>query len=343
MPHSPTAAPRQAQWRVAIPPALSPAALFRPSGALHALEGAAMGTSWRVTFAGAEASLPSARRAIEQILESVVARFSPWEAASELSRFNAMPSGTRHAASADFAKVLDCALRIAEESDGACDPALGTLVDLWGFGPVSRGTGLPGAAEIERALRISGHRHIVAHAPGGSFSRKTPARLDLCGIAKGYAVDLIAQALRDAGLAAALVEIGGELSGYGVKPDGTPWWVAIDGSADGDAPILVALHGIAIATSGCERAFVHAGQSYSHTIDPRTGRPIDDGMVSATVLHPSCMQADAYATALMVMGPDAAIAFAETHALAAVIRFRDDTANTVNERVSPQLGTMLLG
>ena len=332
----------QGRWRVAIPRALSPAALFRPDGELHLLEGAAMGTSWRVTFAGSPATVPSARRAMAQILDRIVAQFSPWEAHSELNRFNATPPGAWHTASSDFAKVMACALRIAEETGGACDPTLGALVDLWGFGPAPRCENIPTALDIEQALRTSGWRHIVQNHVG-SFLRKAPARLDLCGVAKGYAVDLVAESFRASGVASALVEIGGELSGYGIKPDGTPWWVAVDGDADGAAPILVALHGLAIATSGCERRFVHGGNSYSHTIDPRSGRPIDNGMLSATVLHESCMQADAYATALMVMGPEAAIAFADAHVLAGVIRYRPDGSESVTERVSAQLQTMLDG
>jgi thiamine biosynthesis lipoprotein len=340
--HTPAAA-RHApgRWRVAIPHALSPAALFRPEGELQVLEGTAMGTTWRVTFAGSPAAVPSARRAIAQILDRVVAQFSPWETYSELNRFNATPPGTWHTASADFAKVTACALRIAEETGGACDPALGALVDLWGFGPAPRRGDIPTASNIEQAMRSSGWRHI-AQDHVGRLSRRAPARLDLCGIAKGYAVDLVAQSFRDSGIAAALIEIGGELSGYGIKPDGTPWWVAVDGDTGVEAPILVALHGLAIATSGCERSFMHGGNSYSHTIDPRTGQPIDNGMISATVLHESCMQADAYATALMVMGPEGAIAFADAHALAAVIRYRAG-ATTVIERVSAPLQAMLDG
>jgi len=333
------AAPAQERWRVAIPRTLSPAALFRPNGELVVLEGTAMGTSWRVSFVGTRTAAPSVQRAIVGLLDRVVAGFSPWEANSELNRFNGTPPGARHAASADFMKVLSCALRIAEDSDGACDPALGVLVDLWGFGPAPCRTDVPSPADIDQALRVSGWRQIERDDLGGHFSRKSPVRLDLCGIAKGYAVDLVAEALREAGIAAALVEIGGELSGFGVKPDGTPWWVAVDGEADGHAPIMAALHGLAIATSGCERSFTHAGKSYSHTIDPRTGRPIDNGMVSATVLHASCMQADAYATALMVLGADAAIAFAETQGLAALIRLR--ASGTLVERVSTPLQAML--
>jgi thiamine biosynthesis lipoprotein len=340
-PGAAAASPAQGGWRVAIPPTLSPAALFRPHGEVHALEGATMGTSWHVRFVGSASAVPSLRRAIAQILDRVVAHFSPWETGSELNRFNATTPGAWHAASPDFAKVLGCALRIAEQSDAACDPALGALVDLWGFGPVQRRADLPSPSEVERALSASGWRHIEPDHVGQKFVRKASARLDLCGIAKGYAVDLVAQALREAGIPAALVEIGGELSGYGIKPDGTPWWGAVDGEATGEAPLRAALHGIAIATSGSERFFTHAGKSYSHTIDPRTGWPIDNAMISATVLHESCMQADAYATALLVMGPDVAIAFAETYELAALIRYRPSTTHAITERVSAPLQAML--
>lgn len=338
---APDVAETRGRWRVAIPHALSAAALHRPAGELHMLDGETMGTSWRVTFVGASPTLLAARRAIVQVLDRVTGQLSPWIADSELNRFNVMAAGSRHIATAEFARVLTCALRIAEETGGACDPALGALVDLWGFGPLPRGAVIPSASEIAQALRASGWRHIAHDPIRNSFSRNASARLDLCGIAKGYAVDLVARLLRESGVAAALIEIGGELCGYGVKPDGTPWWVAVDGDAGSKAPILVALHGLAIATSGSERSFVHAGKSYSHTIDPRTGWPIDNGMISATVLHDSCMQADAYASALMVMGSDAdaAVAFADMHGLAAVIRYR--AGRDVIEQVSAQLQAML--
>jgi thiamine biosynthesis lipoprotein len=321
--------------RVAIPFALSPAALFRPGGELCRLDGETMGTSWCVTFVGSSRMLPSVRIAITQVLDRVNARFSPWQPASELNRFNTSQPGTWHVASADFAEVTACALRTADETGGACDPALGALVDLWGFGPHPRRGDVPPAAAIEDALRASGWRHIVQDR--NTISRKTKARLDFCGIAKGYAVDLVAQSLRQSGIPAALVEIGGELSGFGIKPDGTPWWVAVDGGAPDDTPILVALHGLAIATSGCERGFTHADTTYSHTIDPRTGYPVANGVISATVLHESCMQADACATALMVLGTEDAITFADRHALAAVIRHRS------GERISKAMQAMLDG
>ena len=173
--------------------------------------------------------------------------------------------------------------------------------------------------------------------------RHNAGLVDLCGIAKGFAVDLVADTLREHGIHHALVEIGGELRGHGVKPDGSPWWVGIDRSGNAGTttePMLVALHDLAIATSGCERSFVSGGRHFSHTLDSRTGYPIANGMIAATVLHRSCMEADAYATALMVLGPDAAIDFAVAHDLAALILFRQE-GEDLAERTTPALDAML--
>ena len=156
----------------------------------------------------------------------------------------------------------------------------------------------------------------------------------------------MAETLLELGIHNALVEIGGELRGHGVKPDGSPWWVEIDRPAQTAAgiaaePMLVALHDLAIATSGCERGFAHGARHFSHTLDPRTGWPIANNMVTATVLHRSCMEADAYATALMVLGPDAGIDFAVKHQLAALIRFADRDDGSIAEQTTPALDAML--
>ncbi|MEO6946033.1 MAG: FAD:protein FMN transferase, partial [Nitrobacter sp.] len=165
----------------------------------------------------------------------------------------------------------------------------------------------PPPAALMQYHGVSGWRKLELDVTQRRLRRHTPAQLDLCGIAKGFAVDLLMATLREHGIHHALVEIGGELLGRGIKPDGSPWWVGIDRPAAGlvsdtAPPLLVALHDLAIATSGRERSFTSEGHSFSHTIDPRTGSPIDNSMVTATVLHATCMEADAYATALMVMG-----------------------------------------
>ena len=317
--------------RVAIPTDLVPSSLARPSGQVHTLGGETMGTSWRVRYVDRLSREPQLRAAIDTVLARVIAEFSPWESASSLSRFNDGPVDDWQEISPDFVKVVEAALQVAHEAAGAYDPAVGALVDLWGFGPQKPREPVPDEAAITEALAESGHKAIVLDAAGHRISRTRRARLDFCGIAKGFAVDLVAETLRRNGVASALVEIGGELASFGVKPDGTPWWVSVDRGSNAHAPILVALHDLSIATSGCERSFRYGAEIYSHTIDPRTGTPIDNGMATATVLHRSCMMADAYATALMAMGPGEALAFADRHGLAAVIEF-DDQENGVARR-----------
>ncbi len=145
--------------------------------------------------------------------------------------------------------------------------------------------------------------------------------LDLSSVAKGYAVDQLGRCLERHGVRHYLVEVGGELRGAGMKPDGEPWWVELEGvpgTAGGPARPVVALHGLSVATSGDYRRFFQNGaQRASHTLDPRTGYPIANGVASVTVLHASCMAADALSTALGVMGDEAGLAFAEEHGLAA--------------------------
>lgn len=329
--------------RIAIPTQFTPSSLARPSGRTRVLGGETMGTSWRVRYVDRFPRESVLRAAIEQTLARVIAGFSPWDSASALSRFNDGPVDRWQDISPDFAKVLGAALQVAGETAGAYDPAIGALVDLWGFGPHKPPEPIPSDAAITAALNESGHEKIVLDAAARRILRTRRARLDLCGIAKGFAVDLVAGTLRRNGVASALVEIGGELAGFGVKPDGTPWWVSVDRGSDACEPILVALHDLSIATSGCERSFRQDGKVYSHTIDPRSGYPIDNGMVTATVLHRSCMMADAYATVLMVMGPADALAFADRHDLAAVIEFDDPQSGVAGrcERMSRAFAAMI--
>jgi thiamine biosynthesis lipoprotein len=331
--------------RVAIPRTLLVSPIRETRGQIHQLAGATMGTTWSVKFVGTDTNASSVREPIEAALHRVIAQMSPWEASSDLCRFNASAAAGWQTLPAEFASVIGCALRIAMETDGAYDPTMGALVDLWGFGATPLRSHPPAQEDLHHARLASGWRQLEFDPKGPQLRRLSAARLDLNGIAKGFAVDLLAATLRERGIHHALVEIGGELSGTGVKPDGTPWWVTIDRPVAGlllEAMPLIALHQLAIATSGNERSFAIGGQQFSHTIDPRTGIPIANGMVMATVLHASCMEADAYATALMVMGPEAGMAFAKQHKLAALCLFRPDGGDSgVVERISPELDAML--
>jgi thiamine biosynthesis lipoprotein len=169
--------------------------------------------------------------------------------------------------------------------------------------------------------------------------------LDLSSIAKGFAVDKVSASLHAHGIHNHLVEIGGELNGQGIKPDGSPWWVALESFPKGDGrerahDAVVALHGLAIATSGDHvRFFEQGGERFSHTIDPRSGYPVVHALTSVTVLHRSCMQADALATALFVLGPEEGFNFAAHHNVAARLVSRADGGYV--ERMTPQLVAML--
>lgn len=298
-----------------------------------------MGTTWSVTIAGAaDESLGPVRLAIEAVLAGIIAQMSPWEPASDISLFNASPAGTWRRLPPDFTTVLACALDVAEASNGAYDPTIGPLVNLWGFGPTGRRVDIPADEDIGEALMQVGWRRLVKDSdavlqPGGVY-------LDLSSIAKGYAVDQVSACLDCFGLSHHLVEIGGELRGHGMKPDGAPWWVAVERSNPDDIETVIALHGLSIATSGGSRRFIEwNGERLPHVIDPHTGRPMRNGTEQVTVLHRNCMVADTWATALMVLEAQEALALATQHDLAARIVAR--AAGGVRERLTPAFAAML--
>jgi thiamine biosynthesis lipoprotein len=282
-----------------------------------------MGTTWSVRGFGA-AEPASLHGAIVQTLDAIIGEMSQWDRCSDLSRFNTAPAGVSIEAPERLHDVLGCALEISAETGGAFDPTLGGLVDLWGFGPKPPAALPPRPSDIQAARAAAGWRRLQ-YAPGPRrLTQPGGLRLDLAGIAKGYAVDEIARLLIAAGVTSFLVEIGGELSGHGVKPDGQPWWVEIErppGSA-ADA-IVAALYHLSIATSGDYRRCARIGdESISHTIDPRTGRPVKNDLAAVTILHDTCMRADAYATALMALGAEAGLAFADARGLTALFSVR---------------------
>ncbi|WP_009521501.1 FAD:protein FMN transferase [Imbroritus primus] len=320
-----------ASRRVLVPLDLPPAAV--PDGTVQSLHGATMGTSWSARLVADAARLPELHHVIQSALDDVVAQMSHWEAGSDLGRFNRALPGTWQVLPEAFFTVLDCAIAIARDSAGAYDPTIGTLVDLWGFGP--RGaqapvTAPPSGAAIRQARATCGWQRITLDHATRRVQQPGGLALDFSSIAKGFGVDHAAQALERAGVRSYLLEVGGELRGLGAKPDGTPWWVELERPPHDacttsstapdtqDGPVdVVALHGLSVATSGdYRRYFEHDGVRYAHTLDPRTGYPVQH-TASVTVLHASCMVADALATLLTVLGPDAAPAYAERCGLAA--------------------------
>ncbi|WP_084545082.1 FAD:protein FMN transferase [Derxia gummosa] len=311
-----------ADLRLLLPAVIDPEPLPPGAARLH-LAGRAMGTTWAVDCA-APRSLDAERLrpGIEAVIARVVAQMSPWEPESDLNRWGAAPAGARLRLPADLDCVLRDAIDIARASGGAFDPTAAPLVGLWGFGPGRRHDAPsftpPTAADLATA-RI-GWRQLRIDADG-RLGQPGGLALDLCGIAKGHAVDAVSDWLRGCGLAHHLVEIGGELRGAGMRPDAQPWWVELErpDPACPMPPARIALHGLAVATSGdARRCWSQDGRRRSHTIDPRSRRPVEHDVASVTVIHPSCRRADGWATALLVAGVDEGLALAARHGLAAI-------------------------
>jgi thiamine biosynthesis lipoprotein len=242
--------------------------------------------------------------------------------------------------SPEAVRVLEAALSVHAASGGAFDPAAGVLADLWGFGPTGPRDDVPSAYAIGEARIMSGARHLEFDREQRRVRRREAVQIDLSGIAKGYAVDAVAERLVALGIEDFLIEIGGELRGEGIKPDGQPWWVELEPVPDSTlAPVRVALHGLSVATSGdYRRFFEQGGRRYAHSIDPRTGWPIDNQVVSVSVLHREAMLADAWATALTVLGAPG-MALAEEQGLAVHMVTREGEA--FSERISATLQAML--
>jgi thiamine biosynthesis lipoprotein len=269
------------------------------------VSGKTMGTTYRVVY------LDGARRDFKASIDSVLTVFnqslSTYIPDSELSRFNQSDSlvfGLPY-----MLPVLKKSREIYERSGGAFDPTVGPLVNVWGFGP--DGARTEDSIDINKLLplvgfdKVSFDEEMVRKAQPGMY-------LDFSAIAKGYAVDVVASLLEESGISNMLVEIGGELVARGVNDKGEIWKVGINQPDEKDFTNelfnIVALDNKALATSGNYRNYYEVDSvRYSHTIDPRTGYPVQHGLLSATVVASDCMTADAYATALMVMGTQNAI------------------------------------
>jgi thiamine biosynthesis lipoprotein len=324
-----------------------------PAGVeLCELKGASMGTTWSVRLMRPpQLSAQQLQDGIARQLALVIDQMSPWESDSSISQFNRAQAASWHELPQEFFQVLDYALYIAQQSGGAYDPSIGKLVNLWGFGPLPKPTVAPGASEVAQAKQVSGWRQLQVDRLARRVRQPGGMSLDLSSIAKGFAVDLVARFLQEQGVTAYLVEVGGELRGEGCKSDQQPWWVELEHPAQTlpqqttvqqNTPLqtILALHGLSVATSGDYRQqWEHEGKRYSHTIDPRDGHPLQHSLASVTVLHPECMKADALATAMLVMGLPAGLAYAER--LGLPCRFISRSATGFSETISTAMQAML--
>lgn len=273
----------------------------------HALNGPTMGTRWSALF-HADAGLDPApvQAALQAAVTDVDARMSTWKPDSDLMRLNRTPEGVRVIVPAGLAEVLDLGLRIGAASGGAFDIGMGDAARAWGFGSE------PANAEAIRAAmataRRPAHEALEIDPAAGLARKRAPIALDLNGIAKGHGVDRLAKTLQGFGITAFLVGIDGEMRASGLRSDGLPWTVAVEmPDPERRAPhSILVLENAAVATSGDYRHHVTVGgQRLSHTMDPATGGPLRSPPASVTVVARTCAEADACATALMVLGPQA--------------------------------------
>lgn len=286
--------------------------------------GLALGTSFSVKAARLPAGVnPEFLQAkLQTLLEEVDRTMSTYLGDSELSRFNRSNSMDWQPVSQDLAKVVAQALEVSRWSDGAFDVTVGPLVNLWGFGPEPRRQQAPPDEAIEAAKARVGYWNLEVKLDPPALRKHRPEiYVDLSAIAKGFAVDKLAQYLESLGIADYLVEIGGEVRVKGRGPSGEGWRIAIEKPLPKVRQIekVLTLTDIAIATSGDYRNYFEvAGRRFSHMIDPRTGRPIMHRLASVTVLCQTTMQADALATALMVLGQEVGFAKAEKDGISAL-------------------------
>lgn len=292
-----------------------------------ALNGPTMGTRWSALFfAGAGFDPSPIRMALQSAVDEVDDQMSTWKPDSDLMRLNAAPVGDWIAVPSRLRGVLRLGLDIGRASGGAFDIGMGDAVTAWGFGP---GEAAPDAI---RAAMTAPRRpaHEVLEFDGDHVRKVDRIALDLNGIAKGYGVDRLAETLRDHGIVDALVGIDGEMRAMGLRPDGEAWTIAVEApDPDRRTPhSILALQGAAVATSGDYRHWVEVGgRRLSHTMDPRRGAPLIASPASVTVVARTCAEADAWATALMVLGTERGAALATKRSLDALFLLRDDDGN----------------
>jgi thiamine biosynthesis lipoprotein len=279
------------------------------------LHGPTMGTRWSVTLdADAALDLAALRRDLSAAVQLVDDQMSPWKPDSDLMRLNRAPVDTWVHLPAGLLEVLACSQDINRLSAGTFDPGVGALVNAWGFGAVHDA---PDAAAIHAARQappLPMHKALALDMSAGRAFKSALLQLDLCGIAKGYAVDRMATVLQHYGVQHALAALDGELRAVGTQANAEPWNVALEGPVEGrrTAHSVIELQDLAVATSGDYRRFLQVGDArLAHTMDPRRSAPVNNTVASVTVLATSCMHADAWATALLVAGPGEGLAMAQ--------------------------------
>ncbi|MCZ6711753.1 MAG: FAD:protein FMN transferase [Gammaproteobacteria bacterium] len=301
-----------------------------------------MGTQYRVT-----ADCPvDVGGDIARELAWVNQEMSTYDESSTLSRFNRSMPGGWFAVSADLVAVVAAGTQLSAVSAGAFDITVGPLVNLWGFGPGGVSAVQPTPEQVNAALARVGHGHLEYRVQPPALLKHEDVYVDLSAIAKGYGVDRLAELLNESACGDFIVEIGGEVRTRGTNERGALWRVGVevpDPESFGAVQRVLHLEEYSVATSGDYRNFfARDGARFSHTIDPRTGRPVDHQLASVTVAHDSAMWADGYATLLNVLGPQAGLAFAQETGLAVlfIVRTEHGFEERYTEPMQPFLGSL---
>ncbi len=298
-----------------------------PSDVVWSFEGEALGLPWRVRAIGpVGASKDAVQALIDDTLEAAGAVFDRARPGSEINRFNAAPTGFWALSDALWG-LLDATMDMGDETDGAVDPTLGALFDLWADGQAT-----PSVEALEASRVHAGWQAFRLNRPAQAALQPGGLTLDVSPVLAGHLVDGLGDRLAQAGATAHSVRIGGVMHGSGVRPDGQPWWARVEASdAGGQPPLVAALLDLAVAAvdrSAGDRA-----------IDGREGEPVAHALVTVSVIDRSAFRAQALAHALTVMGPFEGPAYAEALGIAA--HFVEDTARGPQERLSPALSAML--
>ena len=302
-----------------------------------------MGTTWSVVVPDPPEGVDADRlqSIVDEVFAEVNATLSTYDPSSELSRFNQYESTSPVAASPMLCEVIALAADVGEATGGAFDVTVGPLVGLWGFGSTAgdgAGARTPDAATLAATRSQVGRDKLIVDRVAGTLQKTAPElAVDVDGIAPGFAVDRVAERFEDIGVQRYLIELGGELRGRGLSPDRRPWRVAIEAPLGGERRpyALVALDGQGLSTSGDYRdARVVDGRRVSHTIDPRTGAPVGHRLASVTVVQGTAALADAYATALMVLGPQEGFELATRMGIPALFIVRSEDGREFTERAT---------
>jgi FAD:protein FMN transferase len=291
------------------------------------LNGPTMGTRYSAAFfAPEDTGTEALATALFEAVDRVDRQMSTWKADSDLNRLNTAPVGEWVVIPRALCTVLAASLRIGRTSNGSFDVGVGDLVAAWGFGSAGPGPDPNRIAVLEGQARPATTRFLELDEVGRRARKHAPLSLDLSGIAKGYGVDEMARVMDAFSIPSWLVGIDGEMRAKGLKPDGLPWAVALERPERGTRDVMgvIELTDMAVATSGNYRHWVDMdGKSLSHTMNPKTGAPLENSVASVSVLAATCMEADAWATVLMVLGDKAGRQTAETLGIEAIFVLRD--------------------